>query len=350
MLMSPRLRSIIAGILLLLSARAILTAEPPAKGRTESIGLLVLKSGRFVEGRISQSAGGYVVEKSNGSMVVPFGLVEFSAVDRRDAYLTMRSRMKPPTPDRRMTLARWCLTHAMYAETQAELRTVLEVDPQRADARRMLGRLETILHPIRSRRRPKRTQSPGRTRDGFRGAKATALAGLKPAGARDFVSTIQPILMNKCGNARCHGSAANNRFRLLRIRTGYRSHRVFVERNLAAVLHEIDRKHPSHSRLLTVPKAGHGRGGRAIFFGPSGEKQYELLRTWTLSVASAPSSPLPSKQSTAAAPGSRPPEQNATPRPNTAPPRSHGDAFDPARFNRAVHGRTIKKKPSNSAG
>jgi len=381
MLKSVPLRFSLVGILLMLAAIRVLAAGPSSSRGPESIGLLVLKSGRFVEGRISQSAGGYVVKKSNGSMVVPFDLVNFPAVDRRDAYLTMRSRMKPLTPDRRMALARWCLTHAMYKETQAELRTVLEIDPRRADARKMLDRLLAILYPNRSRRQPKNRPSPSRTADGFKRPSATSLSGLKPAPAREFVSIIQPILMNKCGNARCHGSAARNRFRLTRIRTGFRSHRVFVERNLAAVLREIDRKRPSQSRLLSVPQKGHGRGGRAIFFGRRGAKQFQLLRTWTLAVAAASSTSPASDPPASSLSGSQkakraavsstrrgdatsvrpvrsgPPHQPKTrngagktlmPPGMIAPPRS--DPFDPDAFNRAVHGHSGKNTPGKPGG
>lgn len=372
MLVCKRLRFPLLAVLLGFSPTLISAEGPPLARQSRSISLLVLKSGRFAEGRISQSAGGYVVEKPNGSMVVPFELVDFSAVDRHDAYLTMRSRLKPPTPTRRMALARWCLTHGMYKETEAELRTVLEVDPGLTEARKMLERLEAILYPKRARRRPKRPQSPARTADGFTRTTATSLAGLKSGPAREFVATIQPILMNKCGNARCHGSAARNRFRLTRVRTGFRSHRVFVERNLAAVLREIDRKRPSQSRLLTIPKKGHGRGGRAIFFGRGGTKQYRLLRNWTLAVASS-GSPFPAmkprvsglQQATAFVvrsprpAGSKNPNktgnvpvlpQTTAPRLKPVPPPPRSDPFDPNLFNRAVHGQPGKNTPVKHGG
>lgn len=271
----------------------VFTAAGPTCGRcpaadspvSESVtSVLVMNNGRVLSGRVSQSAGGYLVRTTAGSVLVPFERVHLHATDLRDAYRRLRSSMPNPSASTHIALARWCLTQQLYRETQAELRSALEIEPDRVEARNMLRRLEEILHPTDAVHREV-IQVETRTEDGFAVPPSSSLGGVSREAARQFVSEVQPLLMNSCATARCHGTQARNDFRLSPVRIGAGGSRLLTERNLAAVLNRIDADDPRGSSLLVVPRGNHGPGGRAIFSGPRGADQFDLLRGWVLQVA-----------------------------------------------------------------
>ncbi|HUG93517.1 MAG TPA: hypothetical protein VML55_21940 [Planctomycetaceae bacterium] len=300
-----------------------LSSDPPPLVNQQ--GLVVLKTGRTIGGRISQAAGGFVVDQPHGTIVVPSELVEFTARDERDAVRLYHDRTPNPTAGFHVELAQWCLGHQMVAEAREELRSALRLEPHRADARNMLRRIDEALAPPAP--EPARTSARGLIeRAGFELPEATSLAGLSPDAARMFTERVQPILMNKCGNASCHGPSAENEFRLTRVRLTGGAHRVHAERNLAVTLNYVDRGQPDRSRLLVVPQGNHGRAGRTIFSGPFGGEQLETLREWVRQIASAqPEAPRDAVTAPVAG-GER------IPSPADAPV----DAFDPAEFNRSA--------------
>ena len=314
--------------------------------------LLVLTSGRVVTGRISQSAGGYMVEKSRGSMLIPFDQVALTARDLRDAYQKMRQRQAGgATAEKYLATARWCTTYQLYEEARAELRNALTLDESNAEARLMLKRLDDVLNPGRV--DATTSQAPQKTADGFETSEARSLAGLSQDTAREFVTRVQPILLHKCGNASCHGSAAANEFRL----THSRTHRVFAERNLAAVLRYVDLETPEQSRLLTAPQGDHGPGGETIFHGSIGADQLRTLREWAIAAAGDqrngvdrseyfPEDERNLSESLLLIRG-RPAEIEQSSDPAAAPEQDllerilqeeRKDAFDPDEFNRSFHG------------
>ena len=137
------------------------------------------------------------------------------------------------------------------------------------------------------------------------------MAGLTAGTARQFVMKVQPILLNRCGNTRCHGPVAKNEFRLTRMSYGAGKHRLKVERNLAAVMSQIDLDDPSRSSILTVGRNVHA--GRTVFQGSHAGKQIETLQQWVWTAARE-IRPRPSARSQAfaqIAPGTIPDRRNA---------------------------------------
>ena len=241
--------------------------------------MLVMNTGRVIEGWISQSAGGYMVDLPKGNMFVPFEQVRFEAEDKSDAYRKMRRSMPDLTANNHLALARWCLANHQYRSARTEVLDALSLEPAREEARQMLKRIEQQLNsqdaPVLE--QPHGLQSNSR----FANEEVKALAGLSRETADHFVLRIQPLLLNKCGNAKCHGPNADSEFRLRHQRG---SSRAVTEQNLAKVLKLIDSEAPDASPLLTTPAGNHGQAGRAIFFGRSGKKQIDDLRKWTFAV------------------------------------------------------------------
>ncbi len=188
----------------------------------ESSRVLLLRTGRVLEGTIREIATGWVVSQSNGHVVIPTDQVRFEAASLEDAYLRLRLEMREPTPGMHLKLADWCLSQKLHLEAMRELRAALKLDPSNETARVMLDRIED---DVRRKTQPledavaEPASSVGVLRIGARRSgsdipEARSLAGLSRESAEDFVARIQPLLANKCGNARCHGTVSKSEFQL----------------------------------------------------------------------------------------------------------------------------------------
>jgi hypothetical protein len=331
--------------------------------------ILVLFDGRIMEGEIEERPGGYLVKQPAGSVVMPFETVRVVASTLTEAYERQRDNFNNPTTQEHLTLARWCYTNKLYAQANAELEAVLRLEPQRREARELLKLIDAETQRSAERTRP---DSPPGT------AERTA-GGVRTATQADFIRRIQPLLVNKCGNATCHGTASSNAFRLVNVRTGLRHQRLQSDQNLTSVLAQISTESPEQSPLLLMPQDREMLVHRGVFFGPSGDGQIQMLREWIgnaaadLAESGIVMSPTSAESSTATAAMSAAVDAAAGPAadrippvadpqaafgrpkpriidfPSTASPRGNRvlrgileeerpDPFDPEEFNRRVHG------------
>ena len=237
--------------------------------------LLLLFDGRAIIGDISDVAGGYSVRRTEGSIVVPFEFVSLTATSLLDAYEKQRDNFQNPNAEQHLNLAQWCFRYRLREQAVLELEAALKLEPFRKEARELLQIIEAAEsgaapaagdiaqsdHPV--------TQPGART-----------AAGISPENHLDFVRRVQPLLVNKCGNATCHGSVSTNGFRLHNVRTGRRHQRLHSDENLAMVLEFLDPDFPLHSPLLREPQDRESTVHRGVFAGALGEQQVELLRNW----------------------------------------------------------------------
>lgn len=263
--------------------------------------VLVLRTGRVMKGRIKKISTGWLVSTDRGKAVIPFEQVHFDSDDLNQAYLRLRIQNGRPTVASHLRLAEWCLSQNILAEAARELRDALKKDPANETARLMLNRVDNEIR----RRTPPEPESEKPTDVVILTERAAevadtevrSLAGLSPESAREFVASIQPLLLNKCGNARCHGTAAKNDFKLTRLRSGASNSRIVSEKNLAAVLNDLQPKSDSKPRLQQIIRGTHA--GKTIFNGRYGAVQMQTLQAWMNNAAKELSIELQSTPQTA---------------------------------------------------
>lgn len=304
--------------------------------------LLVLHSGRVVKGRLTPRTGGYDVALDAGRMFVSSEQIRFKAISMDDAYQRMRDSYTERTPNSHIELARWCMANKLNGSARRELLDVLHLDPYHTDAKRMLAGL------VREQQRATRKVNPVVSLPGPLAPERRSLGGLTPKLATTFTRNIQPLLANKCGNARCH-SAGRNSFSVVSIRGGATPYT--TEQNLAAVLNAIDFAQPQQSSLLKAATEVHG-GSRELFFrGQSGRRQIDLLKNWIMSVANESSPPAKSSGIESAVLRMSPqlPDRETTARRTPSSSRdvefvaeaaaaTREDRFNPQIFNHKFHG------------
>ncbi len=267
---------------LLIMATAKVCAEDAAQVAQagSSNQLLVMADGRLVRGIIHIQAGGYSVEKAGGKLFIPQEQTRCVARDLPDAYRIQRESMRDPTAADLMALAEWCLSYRLYDEGRDELKRALRRDPANETARKMLTRLEEQLLT-----KPQPRATTPTSSDGFIVPEVEAIGGLSRPLAAQFTTRIQPLLVNRCGNASCHGVDTSRSFQITHVRIASSNHRRASEKNLAAALEQILIDDPLRSPLLMVSRGAHGGLSAPLFDGSAGRDQMDLLQTWVLAVS-----------------------------------------------------------------
>lgn len=276
---------VVAGVLALVGGLNASGVEPqdskqPVAEPNRKAQLLVTTSGRAIEGDVVPSGDGVMLYRSGGGVFLHKNQIRCIASDFKDAYFKQRDSMRLPSADDHCDLAKWCITYHQYNFAREELRRALKKAPGHAGARQMLLQIEEVLD------RPKET--PAATyaaRQDKTSVDAESLGGLSRETAAVFTTKIQPLLKHKCGNASCHGPNTDQQFRLQAPGPVNQGHRVFSERNLSAILKEIDLLDPEQSRLLVKGRQAHGGTNGSPFSGPGGQGQWERLVAWVGMVA-----------------------------------------------------------------
>jgi len=254
-------------------------SEPLRKGK-----VLILKNEYVIEGDIERIGDRYCVRRKVGETWVPAERVLALTASMQDAYTYLRGRINLDDPDERLHLARWCRNNGLLPQALAELQAAAELRPSHAETRRLLRYWQqTAARGIR----------PASHEEPIASAPASPSAAVEPPPIEVtaeslglFATRVQPILMNTC--ARCHATGKGGSFHLTQVFGDGISSRRTLERNLAAVLAEIDINQPEASPLLLKAVSDHAHIGQA----PLRDRQaapYRTLENWVkLTVAGNP--------------------------------------------------------------
>lgn len=267
--------------LLLSTALRLTAAELPQPALEPQPGVLVLNNGQTLEGKITRAGDGYYVVFENGAIQLPAAKVTLHCRDLQEAYQKQRDSLVGDAVQERIKLALWCLQNKLFDQASEQLDAAAQGrgDPKIAILRR---RLELAQHSDPA--PTSATASPAPS--GLIGAdELDRLIRSMPAGTvESFANTVQPLMLNHCATAACHGPQAQNGFALLRNTVGGAPSRRLTQRNLYHVLEHVDRDHPESSAILKAAGEPHGPNRTPILNGRETEK-YRLLAAWVRSVA-----------------------------------------------------------------
>jgi len=265
-------------------------APPPAAAPAASNTVLLLRNGRTLEGRIARAGEYYYVALAGGEVRIGAEQVEFWCADLEDGYRRKRAAIRPGIVEDHLRLAHWCLRQGLYGHATAEL-----ADARRAEPTHPM--IELLGRQLAAAQNPPSPQPP-------RLALSTAAAHPKPQtgptpeeldamveelpreAVKTFARTIQPLLINTCGSAACHGPDAPSEFRLRRIPPDRPPSRLTTRHNLHAALQWVDRSNPASSALLTGPTEPHGPANAPVF-SKFQTAQYQRLVDWVHQVTGA---------------------------------------------------------------
>jgi hypothetical protein len=262
------------GLTLALRGAAPAAETPPAAA---SPGVVLLRSGRVIEGQIVETETHVVV-------IRPVGRIELRKEDCRaigkdleEVFRMRAAETNPADPDEHVRLAQWCLMVNLRAHAVAELERAAELAP---NSKRVRGMLEAVRHAHAPAAAPDR--APDRS-----GSAAVASSPSEfvhapridpPAAAvATFSLNIQPLLFRTCATAGCHGAGHDGPFVLQRVA---RVTPRVTQQNLRAVLALIDPDAPDQSPLLKQAAEPHGALARAPISAALHDAAYQTLVTW----------------------------------------------------------------------
>ena len=259
----------------------------PDRAPTQQV--LVLITGRVIEGQITPRPDGYDVQLDAGRLFISSDRVRFQASDLPEAYRKLRASLPELTPNRHVELARWCQLNNLHEEARRELLDALAMDPNRMEAKRLL------LEVLRQQQADSGAAIAGAADSAGNGAasmqsaisaveqpiQSRSLGGLSKANAREFVDHVQPIIVNKCSGGGCH-MPTHSGFAVFSTRRGTTP--LISERNLASVLNHVDLSNPQQSRLLMAGTESHGGSNSPVFRGRAGNAQLQVLLNWVSAV------------------------------------------------------------------
>ena len=177
---------------------------------------------------------------------VPLSDVDFVAPDFAAAYRTKRGRLNERDFPRHLQLAQWCLRHDLDRFAADQLLHLARLDPHHSavDALEQQLRRRAAGSGTGRRRRPTgdfRVGCDVRPRAATRHRRPTGplpyeLPSVSPVALAEFTRSIQPLLLNRCGQTTCHGSAGQNAFQLQRLRASGVARKDLTLRNLRSAI------------------------------------------------------------------------------------------------------------------
>ncbi len=261
---------------LLADATSAPAAELPGSANGE---VLVLRNGQVLTGTVTRLGDRFIIVLGdNAEINLSVADVELYCHSLDEAYQRKREEVRTYEIDDRLGLAEWCLAQGLTARAADQLLAARLVDPTNGQITLIERRLTDAPPPTATEKNDAAAHAPS-VEELDQLTKAIDAATLER-----FVSSVQPVLLNRCSTSGCHGSNGTSRYRLLRPSVGDPVTRRFTQRNLHATLGQIDPDAPDASPLLTVPLAPHGTAAEALF-DQRNKQQYEAIAAWVQMVA-----------------------------------------------------------------
>jgi len=264
--------------LLFLVGSSAVGAELFGGGAEPAEGLLILRNGQILSGRITNLGEYYSVVLPEGELRLRRSEVEFACRDLAEAYQRKRTLIARDNTLEHLQLAQWCVRHGLLEAAAAELEEARRLEPDHPLIAAVQRRLETALEPA-----PPASQHPSAEAEVTVEQLERMMRELPPGSVETFTRLVQPLLMNSCAAGGCHGPQAE-KFPLLRVPSGKPVTRRITQRNIYQALRYVDVRKPEASPLLTIPLQPHG-GLTAPIFTDRNAAQHDRLVQWVMEVS-----------------------------------------------------------------
>ncbi len=245
-----------------------------------SHGVLLLGNGEMIAGEITSAGDRFDVVRAGSELRVKASDVQVVAHDALECYQFLKAKLQSDRADAHLGLADWCLRHDLLEPARQEIE---EARAGHASGQRIAA-LELRLELATREPEPGAAPQASSKQQTTTADLDRMVRGMPDGCVETFTNTIQPLLLNYCSTAGCHGPASQNSLRLLRTPSHKAGSRRSTQRNLHCVLSAIDRERPGDSPLLTMPLRPHGTAKAAIFTNRE-VAQYQQLYAWVNKVA-----------------------------------------------------------------
>jgi hypothetical protein len=256
-------------------------AIPQARAQSPAVAvpvqrMVILRNGEVVEGKVTLYEGTYIVDLPIGRIRIKQADVDLVCSNLEEGYRRKRSVIQVGNVHNHLDLAQWCMRHNLFGLATVELADATAADPKNPMIAALQHRLKMALEPpLPAEKDRKKPLAPGPSNDEL----DRMVRGMPRGIVETFTQSVQPLLLNNCATAGCHGPQSETGLRFWHIAAGRPSSRRTTQRNLYSALQFIDRANPSASKLLTAAAKPHGTAKHAIL-GEHQAVQYRRMLDW----------------------------------------------------------------------
>ena len=263
----------LAAVLISVQLASSLHADPDGEPRD---GVLVLRNGNTFKGKIWPYGDGYLVGMEGRNEVrLPADQVAYECRDMEEAFDFKSIEVVPGDVNSYVRLARWCLKENLLDHARRQYEIAHGIQPEHP-AVQSLSRVFQIAQIARERQ--SNTAATAAQHPKLSGTPQADVA-ISPTAVESYRTAIQPLLLNSCALAHCHGERASTTFRIRRNPWRGAITRPFTLKNLEATVRQINADDPGDSPLLEYARLSHGTAG-APKQPQISIKQYDLLKDW----------------------------------------------------------------------
>jgi hypothetical protein len=253
---------------------------------------VVLRGGNLFSGIVDKGIDQVTVRSDNG-VVVQFARdeVDFIADSIDYAADRLANRIVDDNPQTHAKMADWCLRYGALAAAQREIEWLSGREFSELELRELQRRLDRAVLPrtgnpeIATHEMPESSAPASRDLHTehflIREQLRTAVDSLSKESRREFTTQVHNRIVNGCTAARCHLSPSSS-MRLWRNDQSPGLDSTMTQRNLLAILGQIDRQIPDNSRLLQYMTTAHGGQSAAVF--EEGSPDWNIIRAWAASL------------------------------------------------------------------
>ncbi len=255
-----------------------LLGQDPLIGLKKQSGILLLRNGQLLGGSYIPTVFGYEVSLKGGGIIrLSQDQVEFVSDSIDEIYAFRRASKVNNSAAAHLEMAGWCLNNRLFHYAKIHLEQAIRINPR-----------EPGLIPIQARlaiaSRPPPKSSNGLIVDLQRldsnDVIEEKVRRLNPAVIKSFVNHVQPLLLNKCALAGCHGPHPRSSFQLIESRWTKTIPRSISYRNLFNTLARLEPEPTTNDSLVTKALTAHG-GLKVAKLTIADKQAVEQLVNWT---------------------------------------------------------------------
>lgn len=231
--------------------------------------VLLKETDRVLFGKVVQRAGFYEIETAPNSRVsIPTEKVAQVADSLEKLYETKRAGISQTSIGDHFQLTRWCLLNGLLTQAAEHYAIVARGNTNHPRVKQLGVELEEQLlrdqgfrdylglEPLPQPGVVAESKSAPKESSVVTASTFEARSALHPEIARHFATRIEPILLNRCAQAACHGVQGTSSLRLLE--PYGRTHAQTAADNLASVLKQVPSDSNQIAPLLHFATQAHG--------------------------------------------------------------------------------------------
>ena len=262
----------------LLLTPKFVTAQNETLARANQSGVLLLRNGQLLAGKYAPTGFGYELTLRGGGIIrLKTEQVEFVSDSLDEIYSFRRASKVNNTAAAHLEMANWCLTNRLYDHSAFHLREAIRMDPRQVGIKQIQARLAIAKsNPIYPARQPSRSPLNLVSNDEI----TDRVKQLEPEAIQAFTTQLQPLLVNKCAVAGCHGPNPRSKYQLITSRWTKTTPQNISFRNLYNSLQFINFSQPEESPILTHATSAHGELKTALMSVRHNPDQLARLVNW----------------------------------------------------------------------